>query len=186
MSAMDLVQPLGLPRQRGRKSAASSAVPIDGATACLAPPSRQTNEERAVWTETVASVRAGWFRGSETALETFCRAVCIERRLAARLREITDPADERFRELVRLHRAEAMLVGNLTGKLRLTVRSTRDRETLKAVPRGPKPWDLPYEHYRQIVVCSAAVGREVNSAGPVLMIKGLFRSTEQSVRKCAP
>jgi hypothetical protein len=59
-------------------------------------------EEAAVWRETVASIKAGWFRGSETVLETFCRAVVVERRLGLRLRDL-DPADERFGALAGTH-----------------------------------------------------------------------------------
>ncbi len=68
-------------------------------------------------------------------------AVVVERRLGLRLREL-DPADERYSGLARTHRAVAMLVGNLAGKLRLTVRATRDRETVKATPRPTSFYDL--------------------------------------------
>jgi hypothetical protein len=50
---MELGAPFGLPRQRGRKSAAFLAVPIDAATAPLEPPGRLTDAEREVWCETV-------------------------------------------------------------------------------------------------------------------------------------
>jgi len=127
-------EPLDVRRPRGRKPAAAmEVVAIDANSASLSPPSRLSAEEATVWRESVASVKAGWFRGSETVLETFCRAVIVERRLGLRLRDL-DPADERFAVLARMHRNEAMLVGNLAGKLRLTVRATRDRETIKRAP----------------------------------------------------
>jgi hypothetical protein len=139
---MDQDETLGLPRQGGRKSAASLAVvPIASSAVPLQPPSRLTADESAVWRETVASVKPGWFRGSETVLETFCRAVVVERRLAARLHQL-DPADERFGGVARTHRAEAMLVGNLAGKLRLTVRATLDRETTKSGVAPASYYDL--------------------------------------------
>jgi hypothetical protein len=96
-------------------------IDFDAEARPLEPPVRLTAEERAVWEETVRSVQVGWFTGAETALEVFCRAVVLERRLAAELHQIT-PADERFSDLARTHRDEAMLVGNLADKLRLTVR----------------------------------------------------------------
>ena len=131
-----------LPRQRGRQSATARAVvPIATSTVPLQPPSRLSGEESQVWRETVASVKAGWFRGSETVLETFCRAVIVERRLAAVLSQL-DPADERYSGVARTHRAEAMLVGNLAGKLRLTVRATRDREATKASASPPSYYDF--------------------------------------------
>jgi len=40
------------------------------------------------------------------------------------------------------HRVEASLAANLATKLRLTVRSTKDRYAPKAV-NWPKPWKLP-------------------------------------------
>ena len=130
-------------RKRGRKSAASLAViPVDVRMRRPKPPSRLTPEERRVWKETTETVKPGWFSGSEGLLETFCRSVVIERRLATWLDQITDPFDDRFSDLLRMHRSEAMLVANLATKLRLTVRSTKDRYTAKLVPQGPKPWDI--------------------------------------------
>jgi hypothetical protein len=101
-----------------------------------------TDEEKRVWKETTETVKPGWFSGSEGLLETFCRSVVIERRLAAWLDQITDPFDDRFSDLLRMHRSEAMLVANLATKLRLTVRSTKDRYSAKLVPQGPKPWAI--------------------------------------------
>jgi hypothetical protein len=69
-------------------------------------------------------------------LETFCRAVTIERRLACLLRE-ADLEDLDFGGLVKMHHGAAMLVGNLAGKLRLTVRSVRERDTR----RLPRAWE---------------------------------------------
>jgi hypothetical protein len=73
--------------------------------------------------------------------ETFCRAVATERRLATLLRQ-SDPANDLdFTDLVKSHRSESMLVAHLAGRLRLTARSTRDRETSKAAVKGPRPWE---------------------------------------------
>jgi hypothetical protein len=86
------------------------------------------------------SVRTRWgprfllmvhIASSELVLETFCRAVVVEMRLAALLRESYPLEDTDFAALARLHRSEAMLVANIAGKLRLTVRATRKRDTRK-------------------------------------------------------
>jgi hypothetical protein len=131
-------------RKRGRKSAASfGAVPVvDVRMQLPEPPSRLSAPEKRVWRETVETVRPGWFRGSESILEMYCRSVVLERRLAGWLKQIDDPTDGRYRDLVRMHKVEAMLVANLATKLRLTVRSSKDRYAPKVVGAGPKPWDI--------------------------------------------
>jgi hypothetical protein len=71
----------------------------------------------------------------------FCRSVALERRLADWIKELDDPQDPRFRDLITMHKTEAMLVANLATRLRLTVRSTVDRYTPKLATAGPLPWD---------------------------------------------
>jgi hypothetical protein len=105
------------------------------------PPSRLSAAERRIWRETVGRARAGWFLGSENMLEMFCRAVALERRLAAWIQGLDDPKDSRYRDLITIHKTEAMLVANLSTRLRLTVRSTVDRYTPKLATTGPLPWD---------------------------------------------
>ena len=129
-------------RQRGRKSAAALAVvPIDARQQRPEPPKRLSRAEKAVWRETTAAVRPDWFWSSEFLLEIFCRSVVLERWLAEQI-TVTAPTDEHFADLVKMQRAEAMLVGNLAGKLRLTPRSTWDRYTPKLASTLPKPWDV--------------------------------------------
>lgn len=112
-------------------------MPVDVKAQPPEPPSRLTDEEWAIWEEVTKAVRPG---GSEILLETFCRAVATERRLATLLRQ-SDPANDLdFTNLVKSHRSESMLVAHLAGRLRLTARSTRDRETSKAAVKGPRPW----------------------------------------------
>jgi hypothetical protein len=52
-------------RKRGRKSAASVTVLPTARTQPPQPPARFTAAEKAVWRETIESVRPGWFAGSE-------------------------------------------------------------------------------------------------------------------------
>jgi hypothetical protein len=134
---MDRHEPNGNPHPSGCNSTASLAVP----NACAeppAPPGRLSAEEQDIWLETTQSVRPDWFRGSETLLETFCRAVAVERRLASLLREAEPVVDEvEFASLARLHRAEVMAVAALATRLRLTVRSLRERDTR----RLPRAWE---------------------------------------------
>lgn len=141
---MNRQQPNGDPHPTGGDATASLTAP-DAHTQPLEPPGRLSAEERQIWMEVVQSVRRDWFRGSETVLETFCRAVAVERRPACLLREADPLVDEaEFASLVRLHRSEVMAVAALATRLRLTVRSTRERDTR----RLPRDWedDLPPRH----------------------------------------
>jgi hypothetical protein len=72
-------------------------------------------------------------------LEMFCRAVCLERRLSGWLKQLDDPKDPRFRDLVKMHKSEAMLVANLATRLRLTLRSSKDRYAPRLATAVPRP-----------------------------------------------
>jgi hypothetical protein len=129
-------------RQRGPKSSASlSVLPAIEQQRPQAPRSL-TREERAVWRDLVDRVRPDWFLGAEHLLEIYVRSICMERFLAAQIKETTD--EKRLLALSQMRKAEGMLIGNLAGKLRLSPRSTKDRYAPKLVrPRGlPKPWEL--------------------------------------------
>lgn len=102
----------------------------------MQPPTRLSPEEAEVWRETVASVRQGWFCGSEAMLEVFVHAVVTERRLAAALREADPKNDYDFDQLHRLHRGSAMLVASVATKLKLTARATRDTVKLPQISRA--------------------------------------------------
>jgi hypothetical protein len=53
-----------------------------------------------------------------------------------------NPTDLRYPSLIKLLKAEATLAMNLATKLRLSVRSIRDRYAPKAAnSAGPKPWE---------------------------------------------
>jgi hypothetical protein len=125
-------------RQPGRKSAFT--VVSDSRLQPLPPPAELSPDEKAIWIETVERMRPGWFAGSEAMLEMFCRAVCFERRLAGWLKRRGVAKDPRSRDLVSMHKTEAMLVANLATRLRLTVRSSKDRYAPKLATSGPRVW----------------------------------------------
>jgi hypothetical protein len=140
----DLSEPFDQPRRRGRQSAAAMAVlPVDIKAKPLPPPERLSEDEKAVWRETVASVRPGWFESCENLLEIYCRAICVERQLAELLRQ-ANPADEGFANLVRLHKSEMLACAHLEGRLRLTTRSIKPRDSVRGTVRTPRPWEFPF------------------------------------------
>lgn len=97
--------------------------------------------EQALWREITAAVRPDWFRGAfEYLLEIDVRLLQQGRDLACGIAQQPVGFD-RYIELVGLHRTVAMAAAAL--KLRLTVRSTHDRCTPRAVSTatGPKPWE---------------------------------------------
>jgi phage terminase small subunit len=124
-------------RQRGRKSGASHvALVVDIAQQRPQPPKALSREGKQVWREIVDRLRPDWFQGSEFLLEILCRAVVLERWLCQQIKA-ADPKDEkRLAALVQMQKAEAMVIGNLSGKLRLTPRSSFDRYTPKLVSTG--------------------------------------------------
>lgn len=129
-------------RKRGRESAASVTVLPMARTQPRQPPARFTAAEKAVWRETIKSVRPGWFAGSEGVLAMYCTSIVLERGFARWLKQVDDPTHPCYRDAVMAHRAEASLAANLATKLRLTVRSTKDRYAPKAA-NWPKPWEPP-------------------------------------------
>jgi hypothetical protein len=130
-------------RKPGRKSADSlTVVAPDIRMQRPDPPGRLSEDEKAIWREIVAKVKPGWFWSSEHLLELYVRSLAHERMLAAWIKQ-TDKSHPRYLDVLRMHRSEAMLCGNLAGKLRLTPRSSVDRYAPKLASSGPKPWDDP-------------------------------------------
>jgi hypothetical protein len=74
-------------------------------------------------------------------LELYVVALAHERMLADWIKQ-TDKSDPRYLDVLRMHRTEAMLCGNLSGKLRLTPRSSVNRYAPKLASSMPKPWDM--------------------------------------------
>lgn len=131
-------------RQRGRRSSASLSVVVpDGREPPPTPPHALTDEERAIWDDIVGSLRPGWFKGAEHPLETYVRAISLERFLSEQIRG-TDPSDDRrLALLMRCQRDQAAIVASFGTKLRLTPRSNFDRTAPKLASTLPKPWELP-------------------------------------------
>jgi hypothetical protein len=131
-------------RQPGRKSASSFAVIPGVERARPEPPRKLSRQEKAVWRDVVERFRPDHFVGCEHLLECYCRAVAMERWLVEQIKA-TNPSDsKRLAALLPLQKAEAMLVGNLAGKLRMSPRSRLDRYSAAARPLSglPKPWDI--------------------------------------------
>jgi hypothetical protein len=130
--------------QRGLKSKSPAPLSIVPAVRPRrpAPPQGLSVAEQEIWREITESVRADWFRGaSEFLLECYVRMLSSSRDLAAAYRE-TEVGSDRYMDLVGLHRTVVMAAANLAVKLRLTVRSTHDRYTPRAVSaEGPRPWE---------------------------------------------
>ena len=104
------------------------------------PPAKLSAEEKAIWREIVAKVKPGWFWSSEHLLVLYVRSLAHERMLADWIKQ-TDKSHPRYLDVLRMHWTEAMLCGNLAGKLRLTPRSSVDRYAPKLASSRPKPWD---------------------------------------------
>jgi hypothetical protein len=131
-------------RQHGRKSAASLAVVASMEVPRPAPPRSLSRAGKQVWRATTSRFQPEFFCGAEFLLEAYCDGV-VTLRMLVELIKATDPADhKRLAVLVQLQKAQALLIGNLGGKLRLTPRSRFDRYAAAArpMPDLPKPWDL--------------------------------------------
>jgi hypothetical protein len=131
-------------RQRGRKSFASLAILPIGEVPRPSAPRRLTAEERRVWRDVVHRFRPDHFVGCEPVLECYCEAVGLGRWLTEQIKA-SDPGDhKRLAVLVRLQKTQAMLIGNLAGKLRISPQSRWDRYSarLRPSPTLPKPWEL--------------------------------------------
>jgi len=130
-------------RQHGRKSAASLAVVApDIKMQRPEPPETLWGEAAQLWREIVARVRPGTFWQAEPLLVLYCRTLAHER-VVARALEGIEIGSKRHFELSRLLRSTTLVASRLAVQLRLTVRSTVDRNTVvKAVPTA-KPWEDP-------------------------------------------
>jgi hypothetical protein len=128
-------------RKRGKRSAASlNVVPIDAKARRPEPPGRLTADQKAIWREIVEKLRGGWFYSSEPLLEAYVCVVSQERQLHKAL-QAAEVGSRRHTELLRLSLAVTAQGSSLATKLRLTPRSTHDRNTVKAVPSAPKVWN---------------------------------------------
>src|SRR6516165_7027763 len=118
-------------RQRGRKSSASLAIVSAVETPRPAPPRSLPPAVKRLWRDVVGRFQPDHFIGAEPVLECYVEAVEMTRFLHQQIKA-TDPADHRrLAVLVRLQKAEALLVGNLAGKLRISPRSRFDRYSVR-------------------------------------------------------
>ena len=133
-------------RRPGRKSAASHvAVVVDVSQQRPEPPPGMPDVERSIWLDLCARYRPDWFLGSEFLLQTFVGLLATERFLAAEIARVRErePLDHaKLASLVATQKQTVMAIGNLSGKLRCSVRSSFDRNQPKLAPLGPRPWDL--------------------------------------------
>jgi hypothetical protein len=130
-------------RKRGRYSgAALTTVLPDIRMQRPAPPDRLTAAEKVIWREIVEKVRGGWFYSSEHLLEAYVCTVAQAQQLGNALHGV-EIGSERYVELSRLQISMTALLGNLATKLRLTPRSSHDRNTPKVVSSEPRPWQPP-------------------------------------------
>ncbi len=142
-------------RQRGRRSAASLSVVATTEAPRPAPPRSLSREAKAVWRAATARFRPDHFVGAEPVLEAYAEGVVMLRDLVERIKQTkaSEPIDyKRLAVLMQLQKAQALLIGNLGGKLRLTPargstvttcgrsRRCRNRGRL-ATPTGPKATD---------------------------------------------
>jgi gluconate kinase len=138
--------------QRGRKTADAFAVvtPITSLQRLQAP-ATLTDEQRAVWLETVNNRPADWF-GREQAplLECYCGHMAYARMLR-RVLDTVDPAwllhDEalqRHNKLFAMHVRETTAAANFATKLRLTSQSLTDKRVAgragERYTTARKPW----------------------------------------------
>jgi hypothetical protein len=131
-------------RRPGRKSSASLGVVVDVRQQRPEPPDAM-DAERAIWHELVERYRPGWFDGSEHLLEVYVGLLATERFVAAEIARVRahDPRDHhKLGSLVATQKQTVMAIGNLSGKLRCSVRSSFDRYAPKLASTLPKPWDL--------------------------------------------
>lgn len=128
------------------------------------PPSDLQPDEAAEWVKIVDRLPPDWFSQEiHPVLIQFCRQICTARRVAARLAEVEASfvVDDRgisvrpkgwfdmYREMVRLQNQTAMVVANLSVKLRLAKSSQTDSKVAHTAATRtagrPKPWIMSDE-----------------------------------------
>ena len=131
-------------RQRGRRSAASLSVVATTEAPRPAPPRSLSREAKAVWRAATARFRPDHFVGAQPVLEAYAEGVVMLRDLSSasnRPRRVS-PSTTSGSPSMQLQKAQALLIGNLGGKLRLTPRSRFDRYDVRPVSTLPKPWEI--------------------------------------------
>lgn len=141
-------------RQRGRPSAASLMAVMPGDRP--QPPDELQPDEAEEWRKIVERLPQDWFPAeTHPVLIQLCRHICIARRVAGRLADVEAATErpkgwfETYRDLVRMQGQTAMVIANLSVKLRLAKSSQTDSRVAAAgVQRTagrPKPWIMSDE-----------------------------------------
>lgn len=141
--------------KRGPKSAAELSVVVAGNFGNRPePPAELTEDQAAIWRETVASEAAEFF--NTAALRSMLADYCRHRASANVVSEVVDTfkpewlkaaeGAKRYHGLLRMREAETRAAASLATKLRLTNQSRYTPQAAatasKHAARGLKPWEL--------------------------------------------
>mgnify|MGYP003425014336 FL=1 len=139
---------------RGRKSAAALSVVEGNFGSRPEPLAELTDEQSAIWRETVSSEAADFF--GTAALRSMLADYCRHRASAAVVSEVIDTfkpdwlkaaeGAKRYYGLLKMREAETRAAASLATKLRLTNQSRYTPQAAatasKHAARGLKPWEL--------------------------------------------
>jgi hypothetical protein len=141
-------------KQRGRKSASAQNIVnlavVDVRLEKPSPPEWLTPEQKQVWADVVASMRAGSFPlAINPLLSSFCTHVTSARFIEGLLRECNYKSDpKRFRALLQMQCTQSATMSMLATKLRLlpraNTRAIRHETDASGQPwniRRPRPWE---------------------------------------------
>ena len=125
-----------MPRRSAADLAVVPAVPVPRPPA----PPHLVPEEAAMWRETVEGLPPHWFPGASLVLlEVYCGAV-VGMRESKAIMDAEASSTSAYRDAARLYTAQTAMVLRLAKVLRLGPR--HDRTKPRAVPLGPRPWDM--------------------------------------------
>lgn len=134
--------------KRGRKSAAELATPRAlRLNSRLDPSPSLTDEQAAVWVETLAGLAPDWIQPeAREVMAAYCRHAVAIQRIAACVKQYEASADEfdfaRYNEMLKAQERETRALGALATRLRLTPQSRYTPATAARKPRDDanKPW----------------------------------------------
>ena len=104
------------------------------------PPRGMPEDEAALWTRTLADLPPHWLPAAAYPLLEIYVAAVINMRACRAVALAEVEGSPRHHAASRLYRAEAAVVLRLAKTLRLGPRF--DRTAVRAVPTGPRPWDI--------------------------------------------
>lgn len=136
---------------RGRKSSAALATPVVLEARRPPPPPDLTDDQAAIWRDTVATMAAGWFNRSHTPLlVAYCRHVTraaeIERILRRTMAAGSEATVGDVDQLLKMAERETRAITACARALRLTHQSQMHPRTAgRAIDRQPSanpPWEF--------------------------------------------